>query len=89
MRKFKIKIFKCLVTPEGKYIKKGEVDKKAHYSTMMFARIHIIHVSFSRLAQAATIATRYSCVRKQGLQLIKFFLLINLLKSKLLTYLFF
>lgn len=57
------------VTPEGKYVKHGRADKgndKAHYATMMQARAGMIQIAGGKLGIAATIATRYSCVRRQG-----------------------
>ena len=33
---------------------------------MMFSRMHIIGIAYQSLAQAATIAIRYSVVRQQG-----------------------
>lgn len=56
------------VTPEGKYVKhsKGKGSSKAHYATMLQARAGMIAISGGKLAIASTIATRYSCVRRQG-----------------------
>jgi acyl-CoA oxidase len=36
------------------------------YGTMLFIRAGLVHRSGWAAAKAATIATRYSCVRKQG-----------------------
>lgn len=56
------------VTPEGVY-KKSEVkekNSKLHYTTMIFTRGAMLKSAGGYLARAATIAVRYSCVRKQG-----------------------
>eukprot|EP01090_Pellita_catalonica_P003340 TRINITY_DN13011_c0_g1_i1.p1 TRINITY_DN13011_c0_g1~~TRINITY_DN13011_c0_g1_i1.p1 ORF type:complete len:596 (-),score=88.12 TRINITY_DN13011_c0_g1_i1:18-1805(-) len=56
------------VRADGTYVKhksKGG-SSKAHYLTMMGARAGMIYVSGGKLAIAATIAARYSCVRRQG-----------------------
>ncbi|KAJ7648113.1 hypothetical protein FB45DRAFT_823261 [Roridomyces roridus] len=52
------------VLRDGTFIR-GPIDKLA-YSTMLFARKIIIIRIYFQLAQAATIATRYSVVREQG-----------------------
>lgn len=56
------------VTPDGKYIKseKKQKNSRLHYTTMIFTRASMVRTSGGNLAKAATIATRYSCVRKQG-----------------------
>ena len=46
--------------------KAKEGNSKAHYATMMQARAGMIEISGGKLAMAATIAARYSCVRRQG-----------------------
>jgi len=43
-------------------------NMKATYATMMFTRAYMVRIGGGRLAIAATIATRYSCVRSQGFQ---------------------
>ena len=52
------------VLEDGTYIKPGH--DKIGYVTMLFARGVIAEGSCFKLAQAATIATRYSVVREQG-----------------------
>lgn len=54
------------VTPEGRYIKHTKGSDKMHYLTMMSARAGMVSIAGGKLAIAATIATRYSCVRRQG-----------------------
>jgi acyl-CoA oxidase len=56
------------VTPEGQYVKSKvkEKNSKLHYSTMMNARGGMVKGAGGNLAKAVTIATRYSCVRRQG-----------------------
>jgi len=56
------------VTPDGKYVKSAEKEKNAKlvYTTMIFTRGGMVRSSGGYLARAATIATRYSLVRKQG-----------------------
>ncbi len=58
------------VEPDGTYVRHGSGDKggasKAHYLTMMQARASMVSGAGGKLAIAATIATRYSCVRRQG-----------------------
>ena len=60
-----------LVEPDGTYVRHGSGEKsagasKAHYLTMMQARASMVSGAGGKLAIAATIATRYSCVRRQG-----------------------
>ncbi|KAF8068739.1 hypothetical protein FPV67DRAFT_1414516 [Lyophyllum atratum] len=52
------------VLRDGSYLK-ASIDKHS-YSTMIYTRNFIIHTMAFQLAQAATIATRYSVVREQG-----------------------
>ncbi|KAK2765524.1 hypothetical protein FQN54_008378 [Arachnomyces sp. PD_36] len=52
------------VLRDGTYIKPPH--DKLTYSTMLYVRTLIVGVSAFKLAQAATIATRYSIVREQG-----------------------
>ena len=52
------------VESDGTYSRKGRAQ--AAYGTMLLARLHIIKVVAFQLAQATTIATRYSTVRTQG-----------------------
>jgi acyl-CoA oxidase len=62
------------VEPDGTYVKHGAklspkaqaAAEKAHYLTMMSARIALVGGSGASLAKAATIAVRYSLVRRQG-----------------------
>jgi acyl-CoA oxidase len=54
------------VTEEGKFEEVMKVDPKVHYSTMMTTRAYMTYTASARLAQAATMAIRYSCVREQG-----------------------
>jgi len=55
------------VTKDGKYLKKGRnKNDKLHYATMMYTRGSMTKHAGEILAQAATIATRYNCIRKQG-----------------------
>ncbi len=58
------------VTPEGKYVRTAEKEKNAklHYTTMIFTRGSMLKASGGYLARAATIAARYSCVRRQGFE---------------------
>ncbi len=52
------------VGSDGTYSRTGRVQ--AAYSTMLLVRVEIIKVVALQLAQATTIATRYSTVRTQG-----------------------
>lgn len=52
------------VMRDGAYSRKGKAQ--AAYSTMVLVRVNIIRVVAFQLAQATTIATRYSTVRTQG-----------------------
>lgn len=52
------------VTKEGTYVKPGH--QKLLYATMTFTRMNIACVVAFQLAQAVTIAIRYSVVREQG-----------------------
>jgi len=55
------------VTPEGEYVKSDKKkDPKMHYATMMFTRGTMVRGAGGSLARAVCIATRYSCVRRQG-----------------------
>jgi len=54
------------INDEGKYEQVLKVDSKVHYFTMMSTRGMMVGVSGARLAQACTIAIRYSAVRHQG-----------------------
>jgi flavocytochrome c len=54
------------VNQEGKYVNVVKADPKVHYTTMMTTRANMVSTSSSRLAQAATVSIRYSCVREQG-----------------------
>lgn len=55
------------VTPDGQYVKsERKTNPKIHYATMVYTRGSMIRTSGGYLARAATIAIRYSCVRRQG-----------------------
>jgi flavocytochrome c len=54
------------VTPEGQYKEVVKADPKVHYTTMMTTRAQMVNTAAGRLAQSATMAIRYSCVRDQG-----------------------
>jgi len=56
------------VSEEGVYSKSEmkKANSKLHYSTMIFTRGSMVRSAGGFLAKAVTIATRYSCVRKQG-----------------------
>lgn len=54
------------VTKEGVYETNKDVDPRVNYMTMIATRAMMVITAGARLAQAATIATRYSLVRKQG-----------------------
>ena len=55
------------VSPTGEYIKsEKKTNEKMHYLTMMNARGAMIRGAAGYLGRAVTIATRYSCVRRQG-----------------------
>eukprot|EP01096_Ripella_sp_DP13-Kostka_P008124 TRINITY_DN301_c0_g2_i3.p1 TRINITY_DN301_c0_g2~~TRINITY_DN301_c0_g2_i3.p1 ORF type:complete len:1349 (-),score=671.96 TRINITY_DN301_c0_g2_i3:116-4162(-) len=55
------------VSPQGEYIKSSKkTNDKLHYATMMFTRGGMVKLAGGKLAKAVTIATRYSCVRRQG-----------------------
>jgi flavocytochrome c len=54
------------VNKEGKYVDVVKADPKVHYTTMMTTRANMVTTGAGRLCQAATIAIRYSCVRRQG-----------------------
>lgn len=54
------------VTREGEYIKAPAKLSKFKYISMMEVRRDFVHWSADRLGKAATIAIRYSCIRRQG-----------------------
>lgn len=54
------------VTKDGEYIAPPRSLSKFRYISMMQIRMMIVGWSFKDLSKAATIAIRYSCVRKQG-----------------------
>jgi acyl-CoA oxidase len=55
------------VAPDGTYTKNPKTaGSKVQYTTMLTIRSGLVMSSGYRLAQAVTIASRYSCVRKQG-----------------------
>jgi acyl-CoA oxidase len=54
------------VTPDGKYVKDQKANPKIAYATMLFTRGMMVGGAASALSRAAVIATRYSCVRRQG-----------------------
>ena len=54
------------VEPDGTYVKIAK-NEKMTYGTMIFVRAMIVlDVAARGLAQACTIAVRYSCVRRQS-----------------------
>ncbi len=52
------------MSSDGEYVRVGH--DKVGYGTMLFVRSVIVRGQGMMLAQAATIAVRYSCVRRQG-----------------------
>jgi flavocytochrome c len=54
------------ITKDGRFVDVVKADSKVHYTTMMTTRASMVNTGAARLAQAATIAIRYSCVRSQG-----------------------
>jgi acyl-CoA oxidase len=54
------------VSREGEFKVVANTDPKVHYTTMIQTRAMMVNTSAGRLAQASTIAVRYSCVRTQG-----------------------
>mmetsp|Transcript_120869 Transcript_120869/g.277150 ORF Transcript_120869/g.277150 Transcript_120869/m.277150 type:complete len:670 (-) Transcript_120869:105-2114(-) len=54
------------VTRDGKYVAPPPKLEKFRYISMMQIRMMLVGSSFRALSHAATIAVRYSCVRKQG-----------------------
>ena len=52
-----------VVSKEGKYSLQG--DEKISYATMLMTRAAITDITTRQLAKIATIATRYSLLRKQ------------------------
>ena len=54
------------VTPDGKYESSKDIDPRVVYMTMIATRAMMVMTAGARLAQASTIATRYSLVRRQG-----------------------
>ena len=63
------------VEPDGTYVKHGRqtaasaaASERGHYLTMMSARIALVGGAAGSLGRAATIAVRYSLVRRQGFQ---------------------
>ena len=54
------------VNRDGTYTKQENAHPKAAYGTMLLVRQQIVNVVAFQLAQAVTIATRYSTVRTQG-----------------------
>ncbi|XP_065568107.1 acyl-coenzyme A oxidase 1-like isoform X10 [Artemia franciscana] len=52
------------VLPDGTYVKPAH--SKLSYGTMVFVRVVIVSDACQQLMKAATIAVRYSCVRKQS-----------------------
>lgn len=51
---------------DGTYVAAPPKLSKFKYISMMRVRSNLVQGAFARLGQAATIAIRYSCVRKQG-----------------------
>eukprot|EP01118_Nematostelium_gracile_P014776 TRINITY_DN5834_c0_g1_i3.p1 TRINITY_DN5834_c0_g1~~TRINITY_DN5834_c0_g1_i3.p1 ORF type:complete len:661 (+),score=163.65 TRINITY_DN5834_c0_g1_i3:142-2124(+) len=66
------------VSPEGTYSKPPH-DKIA-YGTMLYVRVGIVFMCFRAIAQAVTVATRYSAIRRQG------FVLSQKLEDKVIDY---
>ena len=54
------------VTATGEFKKEAGSSDKLHYVSMLFTRGNLIRQAGGALARAATISTRYSCVRQQG-----------------------
>ncbi|KAG6864995.1 hypothetical protein C0991_005730, partial [Blastosporella zonata] len=54
------------VTRDGSYVKAPTGNDKLSYSTMIYTRNVIVHTMAFQMAQAVTIAIRYSTVREQG-----------------------
>lgn len=56
------------VTPDGQYVMSEAKEKnpQLHYFTMMSTRGSMVKMSGGFLAKAVVIASRYSCVRRQG-----------------------
>jgi acyl-CoA oxidase len=56
------------VSPGGAFSHVGgsSAGDKLHYVSMLFTRGNLIRQAGGALARAATIAARYSCVRRQG-----------------------
>ncbi|KAG6830449.1 hypothetical protein H0H87_008087 [Tephrocybe sp. NHM501043] len=54
------------VARDGTYVKVVSVNDKISYSTMIYSRNVIVHTMAFQLAEAVTIAIRYSVVREQG-----------------------
>jgi len=56
------------VTKEGKYVAAPKKLSKFKYISMMQIRVSLVNSAYVSTAKAATIAIRYSAVRKQGFQ---------------------
>lgn len=54
------------VSRNGEVQEVNDADPKVHYTTMIQMRANLSNAMAVRLAQAATIAIRYSCIRTQG-----------------------
>jgi acyl-CoA oxidase len=55
------------VHPDGTYEKNAKTaNSKIQYTTMLTIRSGLVMSAGYRLAQGVTVATRYSCVRRQG-----------------------
>lgn len=52
------------VEPDGTFV--APIHEKLSYTGMMYIRSVMIHGMGQHLAQASTIAVRYSCIRRQG-----------------------
>ena len=57
--------FVVQVLKNGEYIKRGQ-NQKLSYGTMVYVRAEFVLLSGKALAQACTIGTRYSAVRRQS-----------------------
>ena len=58
----------CLVAARRQTAASAAASERGHYLTMMSARIALVGGAAGSLGRAATIAIRYSLVRRQGFQ---------------------
>jgi acyl-CoA oxidase len=54
------------VSADGVYTAAPKKLSKFKYISMMVARVSIVDIAYSTLAQAVTVAVRFSAVRRQG-----------------------